>query len=113
MKRNDGLTDEYFLYCGASLISSTQILTAAHCVSELKTYSNGSYLAFSIKSKKESLRSFYFNSNRILGPDRFIVLLGMHFINDSLNDAKVTKRVRVVTVHEEFDSITHVSTKTK
>ena len=47
--------------------------------------------------------------NRILGPDRFIVLLGMHFMNESMNDARVTKRVRDVTVHEEFNSITHVS----
>ncbi|EFX87124.1 hypothetical protein DAPPUDRAFT_312683 [Daphnia pulex] len=76
MKRNDGLSDEYFLYCGASLITSTQILTAAHCVNDLAS-------------------------------DNFLVLLGMHFMNESMNDARVTKRVRGVTVHEEFDSITH------
>jgi hypothetical protein len=49
-------------------------------------------------------------SNRILGPDRFLVLLGMHVMNQLMNDARVTKRVRGVTVHEEFDSITQVST---
>ncbi len=30
-------------------------------------------------------------------------------MNESMNDARVTKRVRGVTVHEEFDSITHVN----
>ncbi|XP_045027697.1 LOW QUALITY PROTEIN: proclotting enzyme [Daphnia magna] len=82
MKRSDVLTDEYSLYCGASLISSTQILTAAHCVNDVET-------------------------NRVLGPERFIVLLGMHFMNESMNDAQVTKRVIGVMVHEEFDSISH------
>ncbi|KAK4011479.1 hypothetical protein OUZ56_020597 [Daphnia magna] len=82
MKRSDALTDEYSLYCGASLISSTQILTAAHCVNDVET-------------------------NKVLGPERFIVLLGMHFMNESMNDAQVTKRVIGVMVHEEFDSISH------
>lgn len=84
MKRSDALTDEYSMYCGASLISSTQILTAAHCVNDVET-----------------------NRLRVLGPERFIVLLGMHFMNESMNDAQVTKRVIGVMVHEEFDSISH------
>lgn len=46
---------------------------------------------------------------RVLGPERFIVLLGMHFMNESMNDAQVTKRVIGVMVHEEFDSISHVT----
>ncbi|XP_059351746.1 proclotting enzyme-like [Daphnia carinata] len=82
MKHSDAVTDEYSLYCGASLISSTQILTAAHCVNDVET-------------------------NKVLGPEWFIVLLGMHFMNESMNDAQVTKRVIKVMVHEEFDSISH------
>lgn len=45
----------------------------------------------------------------MLGPERFIVLLGMHFMNESMNDAQVTKRVIGVMVHEESDSISHLT----
>ncbi|XP_046643312.1 trypsin epsilon-like isoform X5 [Daphnia pulicaria] len=64
--------------CGASLITPTKILTAAHCVTHV-------------------------NSTKALSPKRFEVRLGMHKQNSKENDAEQTHSVSKIKIHEDYN----------
>ncbi|XP_046643309.1 chymotrypsin-1-like [Daphnia pulicaria] len=64
------------LACGASLISPTKILTAAHCVTD--NYAN------------------------LLPASQFQVKLGVHFLNKTTDDAQLSKNVKKIKIHEEY-----------
>ncbi|KAI9557875.1 hypothetical protein GHT06_014627 [Daphnia sinensis] len=76
--------DEYRFACGASLISTNKILTAAHCV----TY-NRTKISLDVEHLK--------------------VKLGMYFLNDTSDDAQLTMNVSHVKIHESYNPKTKLN----
>ncbi|EFX87139.1 hypothetical protein DAPPUDRAFT_307160 [Daphnia pulex] len=66
--------------CGASLITSTKLLTAAHCITKLKT--------------------------NIYQPNNYYAHLGMHFRNSTYTDAKAIRKIVGYKIHENYDPST-------
>ncbi|XP_046643305.1 transmembrane protease serine 9-like isoform X2 [Daphnia pulicaria] len=66
--------------CGASLISSTKLLTAAHCITK--------------------------NESKIYEPDNYYAHLGMHFRTAKYTDAKAIRKIVAYKIHENYDPST-------
>jgi hypothetical protein len=62
--------------------------------------------------KSKMLYSFTSNHcvNRIPAFDKFLVKLGVHFLNETADDAEVTMRINQIDIHENYDQLTKVET---
>ncbi|KAI9557876.1 hypothetical protein GHT06_014628 [Daphnia sinensis] len=76
--------DEYRFACGASLVSTNKILTAAHCV----TYSR---------------------TKMTMNVEHLKVKLGMHFLNTTSDDAQLTVNVSLIKIHEDYNPKTRLN----
>jgi hypothetical protein len=83
----------------------SKILTAAHCVIQNDTYVKNKTLLNSNAEAFEFEVNVMF-SNRIPDFDQFFVKLGMHFLNETADDATLTMRINEVHIHEKYTTKT-------
>lgn len=102
----DETSRRYQFACAGTLLSATKILTAAQCVIHDNKYVIK--IDIYLETYLDFIQAYILNANRIPSFDKFLVKLGVHFLNETTDDATLTMRINQVDIHENYDQETKV-----